>query len=138
MLRGNPGLENRQNTSLTPLRLTNGQLKFGGLGGGEVNRYGQDNHQALGYPDRQRVDSPCADDPASTQIAGEKGHHAEISAALQPRTQPHREALVADEAPLDGARAPHQRGAGTSCGPYPYQLWCRVQDEVLRWKICAV
>jgi hypothetical protein len=31
MLRGNPGLENSQNTSPIPLRLTNGQLKFGGL-----------------------------------------------------------------------------------------------------------
>jgi Na+-driven multidrug efflux pump len=31
MLRGNPGLENSPNTSPIPLRLTNGQLKFGGL-----------------------------------------------------------------------------------------------------------
>jgi hypothetical protein len=34
MLRGNPGLENSQNTSPIPLRLTNGQLKFGGLPAG--------------------------------------------------------------------------------------------------------
>jgi hypothetical protein len=34
MSRGNPGLENSQNTSRIPLRLTNGQLKFGGLPAG--------------------------------------------------------------------------------------------------------
>jgi chemotaxis response regulator CheB len=36
MLRGNPGLENSQNTSPIPLRLTNEQLKFGGLAIGVV------------------------------------------------------------------------------------------------------
>jgi hypothetical protein len=46
------------------------------------------------------VDPPCARHQPALQAAGEKGITVEVAAALRPRAQPHREVVVADEAPL--------------------------------------